>query len=384
MTLPSIWLILFICGLPLFSESLYTPALPEIAQALKTSASAVEYTLTIYLGFFALGVLYWGKLSDKLGRKPCLLLGFFVYLIGCFGCYMSSSISFLMLSRAVQAFGGSVGSVLAQVVARDSFKGTRLLKVYAAIGAGLAVFPALGPIIGGAITQYFHWSYVFLLLIICGILLQIMITLYLPETLNALNKKSHPIFEVILHLVKDKRVLIYGSLVGLAHGITFGYFAEGPFVLIETLGLSETQYGKSFFLTAIGSVLGGLIAKKWPENNNVLFGSSVIFAGSLMVLVASFTLTHSVLVAAILFGQVFISLGICMTTSEALAVALKDYQWCMGTASSLFGFFYYTIISLFTFGLGYLHNGSVVLMPLYFFVTSIVMLTLTRFVEREA
>ncbi len=110
--LPALWLIILIVGLPLLSETVYTPSLPDIAHALSVSDSLAEYTLTIYLFGFALGTLIWGKLSDKWGRKPCLVAGLNIYLIGCLGCYLSDTIFWLMVSRFIQAFGGSVGSVL--------------------------------------------------------------------------------------------------------------------------------------------------------------------------------------------------------------------------------------------------------------------------------
>ncbi|MGA2654428.1 MAG: MFS transporter, partial [Gammaproteobacteria bacterium] len=73
--LPAIWLIVFIVGLPQFSETVYSPALPDIAHDLKVHESLVEYTLTIYLLGIGLGTLFWGKLSDRIGRKPCVIAG---------------------------------------------------------------------------------------------------------------------------------------------------------------------------------------------------------------------------------------------------------------------------------------------------------------------
>ena len=73
--LPGLWLIVLLVGLPQLSETVYTPSLPEIAYAMKASESMVEYTLTIYLFGFAIGTLFFGKISDRFGRKPCLLAG---------------------------------------------------------------------------------------------------------------------------------------------------------------------------------------------------------------------------------------------------------------------------------------------------------------------
>ncbi len=82
---PALWLIVLIVGLPQLSETVYTPSLPDIAHALRTSEAMVEYTLTIYLFGFALGTLFWGRVSDKLGRKPCTIAGLLIFIVGCGG-----------------------------------------------------------------------------------------------------------------------------------------------------------------------------------------------------------------------------------------------------------------------------------------------------------
>lgn len=389
---PAIWLIVLIAGLPQLSETVYTPSLPEIADSLSASESMVEYTLTIYLFGFAIGALFWGKLSDKHGRKPCVLVGIFTFILGCIGCYYSTNIEMLMASRFAQAFGGSVGSVLGQAITRDSFHGPALGKAYAAVGSALAIFPAIGPIIGGIIAESFGWQSIFLFLMLCAILLFICVICILPETHHGANRQSVSIFDVALHLCKDKRVLAFGLIVGAANGIGFCYLAEGSFVLIKMLGLSPAQYGSSFIFIAGSGMCGGLLSKKLHNHHT---SRTIMGYGAIAMLVAAvlfiiftfmhllFELSDDFMIGAIIISQMMFMFGGGMTTTNALALALIDYKWCVGTASSLFGFSYYCLISLFTLGMGFLHNGTLLPMPLYFLAMTALILVVEKLWLKE-
>ncbi|MDZ5762771.1 MFS transporter domain protein [Candidatus Cyrtobacter comes] len=82
------------------------------------------------------------------------------------------------------------------------------------------------------------------------------------------------------------------------------------------------------------------------------------------------------MIAVTILSQMGCAFGICMATSNALALALVDYKHA--TASSLFGFFYYGLISLFTFFMGFLHDGTLLPMPLYFLGLSCFMMIVNR------
>lgn len=386
--LPALWLIVLLAGLPQLSETVYSPALPDIARALSTSESMVEYTLTIYLFSFAIGTLFWGKVSDKYGRKPCILVGLFIFVLGCIGCYLSDSITSLMISRFVQAFGGSIGSVLGQSVCRDAFHGPALGKVYASIGIALAVFPAIGPIIGGVIAEQAGWPSIFLFLTFFGIVLFGLVAFRLPETHHADARIPVSLRHVAWRMLRDKKVLCLAFIVGASNGITFSYFAEGSFYLIEYLGLSPTFYGCTFFVMASSTILGGLLSKKLQGKHSQItimsYGVSVILASCAFSssLVLWHTYVHAfstnTIIAITLLAQTGIMFGSCMACTNALSFALTEYKAYVGTASSLYGFMYYCLVSIFTLGMGYLHNDTLLVMPLYFLALSLSMLVTTK------
>lgn len=389
---PDLWLLVLIVGLPQLSETVYTPALPDIARSLLTSNAMVEYTLTIYLFGFALGTLFWGKLSDKFGRKPSLIGGLLLYILGCLGCFASTNIFYLMISRLIQAFGGSTGSVLGQAICRDAFNGPERGRVFSIIGSALSFSPAIGPVIGGLIDQAFGWHMIFVSLIFLGLITTMTVKLRLPETYVPTKFSIEVIRKTFLAMIQDKKVLAYGFLVAGCNGIGFSYYAEGSFYLMNLLGLSPAWYGSSFILLAAFGMIGGYLSKKLHERKVDSF--VMLYAGNTIVLLA--TILFMILTLFFYFfnasGLYFIILtlgsmsaimtGIGIMIPNLLSLALEDYKEAIGTASSLFGFYYYLLISLFTLIMGFLHNNTLFPMPAYFLGIALSMIIVCKFLAK--
>jgi DHA1 family bicyclomycin/chloramphenicol resistance-like MFS transporter len=390
--LPPIWLLILITGLPQISETIYTPSLPDIAHSLQVPDAWVEYTLTIYLASFALGTLFWGILSDRWGRRPCLLVSLVIYILGCVGCYFSDSISLLLLSRFVQGFGGSTGSVLGQAIARDAFRGVERGKVYSLVGSAISLTPAIGPFIGGIIDQYFGWSSIFLILMGAGGIVLLILCLKLEET-HLTRGSSISLKNLARDLRRDKRVLGYGSLVGSCLGIWFSYYAEGSFYFIDLLELTPSTYGFSFLGLALAGVFGGWLSRRLHDH---LSSQAILWKGILVQLSGASFFVAAIVISGFLSVPVFLSItftivsimvmsvGTNMIIPNSLSLALEDYQHAVGSASSFFGFYYYSMISLFTLGMGLLHNGTLYPMPIYFFFISLFILTIyLKFVRKK-
>ena len=276
---------------------------------------------------------------------------------------------------------------------RDAFHGPYLGKAYSSIGSVLAFSPAIGPTFGVLIAKTFGWSSIFLFLMALALILVVLVVQRLPETHTIDNRKSISIAQVALNLLKDKEVIGFGLIVGACNGISFSYFAEGSFYLINMLGLSSIEYGLSFIAIAVSTMLGGMLSKRLHKSHTsraiMMYGLKIILiACTLFSGLALWYTSHDFLPKCWMIGitmmmQMIIMFGVCMTTSNALALALINYKWCSGAASSLFGFFYYCLISLFTLGMGLLHNNTLLPMPLYFLGISVSMLVIQKYMIRR-
>lgn len=390
--MPPLWLLVLIVGLPQLSETIYTPALPDVARMLGVAHSLVEYTLTIYLLGFAIGTLFWGKLSDRYGRKPALLSGLSIYVFGCIGCFYSLSFKALMINRFIQAFGGSTGSVLGQVICRDVFSGSARGKVFSIIGSALAFSPAIGPVIGGLIAQSWQWPALFAVLAVVGLLVIFFTIIQLPETYTPTPFSLKTVQKTAYLMVRDPKVLAAGFLVAACNGISFSYFAEGPFYLITVLGLSPFLYGLSFILFALAGMLGSYASKRAHDYNLSSYiimqkGTALVVGGASIFMVGILLLTATVahafsIIMLTLASMACIMTGIGMIIPNILSLALEEYRATLGTASSLFGFYYYCFISLFTLAMGLLHNETLFPMPLFFMAIAISMFAATSYISK--
>ena len=89
------------------------------------------------------------------------------------------------------------------------------------------------------------------------------------------------------------------------------------------------------------------------------------------------------LILIIIAAQMINMFGKCIIGGNSLALALTKYRRCIGTASSLFGFYYYCLTSLCTFGMGKLHNHTLLPMPLYFFSIGLSMILVRYLINKE-
>lgn len=379
---PALWLLVLIVGLPQLSETVYSPALPQIAHVLHVDKHWVEFTLTIYLMGFSIGTLVWGYISDRIGRKPCLILGLLIYSLGCLGCFASTSITALMVARFFQALGGSTGSVLGQAICRESFSGANRGYVFATIGSALSLSPAIGPVIGGLITQQTNWPAIFIFLLGLGMIVLVLCVVKLPETNLNTGRKDISLFGTWKALLQDRRVMSFCCLVGLGNGIIFSYYAEGSFYMIDMLGLSPFQYGLTFVLIAFSGGIGGLIGRRLfkqlpgirilQKGVLLIFGGTTIFAGLILISII-LDIPNGLIASITLTCMAIIMTGISLSMISSLSLALEHYQAVIGTASSLFGFMYYAVIALITCLMGVLHNNTLLPMPIFFLGLGIIM-----------
>ncbi len=137
------------------SIDMYLPAFGQIGQDLRASPGAVQATLVVFFVGLALGQLFWGPLSDRLGRKRPLLAAIALYVLASLVCLLAGHIGTLIAWRALQGLSGCAGIV------RDSFAPEQVARVFSRLTLVLGLAPILAPLAGGWLVQHADWRWVF-------------------------------------------------------------------------------------------------------------------------------------------------------------------------------------------------------------------------------
>src|SRR5580692_8037675 len=139
-------------------------AIPTIQRDLHLSIAGLEWVVSSYILVFASLLLFGGRLADLFGRKRLFVIGLAVFTLASLGAGLAGSGAVLIAARLVQGLGAAlmVPTTLAIIVATfdDRRERTQAIGIWAAIGA-LAL--AVGPLIGGLISQHLHWGWIFLI-----------------------------------------------------------------------------------------------------------------------------------------------------------------------------------------------------------------------------
>jgi MFS transporter, DHA1 family, multidrug resistance protein len=321
---------------------MYLPALPTIADDLRTSSATVQLTLTGTLVGLALGQLVLGPLSDALGRKRPLLAGTALHVVASLLVLVAPSIAVLGLLRFLQGVGTAAGAVIALAVVRDLFEGraaaTMLSRLFLVLGAA----PVLAPTVGGEVLRITSWRGVFLLLALYGLLLLVVGWFAVRETLPPERRRSSGLAGTMRgyrSLFRDRAYVGLVLVAGLTMAGLFSYVSGSSFVFQDQYGLDEQQFGLLFGAGAvwlIGATQLNPVVLRWFSPAQVLVAGVVsgALSGAVLLVLAG-TGTGGLWGVALPLWAVLFASGLALPNAPALA--LSRHGEAAGTAAALLG-----------------------------------------------
>ncbi len=232
---------------------MYLPAFGAMGEHLQISASAVGASLSVFLAGFALGQLIWGPLSDRLGRKPILLAGLSLFVLGCVGMFWVDSAAQLLALRFIQAVGVCSAAVSWQALVIDRYPADKAHRVFASIMPLMSLSPALAPLLGAVVLNHLGWQAIFGVLL--GVSLVLLVpTLFLRSVPKRLTQASARLGygQLLKSRVFSGNVMIFAA----CSASFFAWLTASPFIL-GGMGYSPNDIGLSYVLPTLAFLIGG-------------------------------------------------------------------------------------------------------------------------------
>jgi MFS transporter, DHA1 family, multidrug resistance protein len=321
--------------------NMYLPSMPGMARAFKVDFTTIQLTLSLYLAAMAIGQLIIGSLSDRFGRRPVLLIGLTVFVIGSLICFSAQNVGILIVGRVVQAVGGCAGITLSRAIVRDLYGRNQVASMIGYVTMGMAVAPMVAPTIGGVLDTLYGWRASFAFLMVFGSLALVFAFRSLAET-NHNRGTSGPMSQLwpsYASLFRSRLFWGYTLAAGFISAVFFAFLAGAPYVMIELMGRSPAEYGFYFAIVPSGYILGnfatGRFASRIGPNRMILIGT-VMALVSVAAMAAAFA-TGTQHPAALFVPMFFIGAGNGLVLPSGIAGAVSVKPDVAGAAAGLSG-----------------------------------------------
>jgi DHA1 family bicyclomycin/chloramphenicol resistance-like MFS transporter len=373
-------------ALTALSIDVMLPALPHIRDEFGLAdPNRQQLVVTAYLLGFALGQLFTGPLSDRLGRRPVLLTGLAVYAFAAFACVVSGSFEMLLAARLLQGVANAGPRIVAIAVVRDLYGGRRMAEVMSFVMMVFIIVPVVAPSVGSLIMFAGSWHLIFALLALIALLLFGWMGLRLPETGAAVGSMPPGWLGAALSTILRSRLTIgYALATGVILGSLMGYINSAQQIFVDVYGLGDwfpVVFGAAAMAMAVASFVNSQLVMRLGMRrigHAALLGYvavSTIMLGLVLLLGA---LPLAVFVG--LFALDLFCFGLVMPNFNA--IAMEPMGRIAGTASSFIGAVTTVISALLGLVIGQQFDGSVRPLIVGFAGFGLLTLTIVLITER--
>ena len=326
-----------------FTIDTYLPSFPAIEAELHVSRALLSQSLAFYLAAFGIATLFWGPLSDRLGRRTVVVSTLLLYIGASIGCALVNEYNHFLFFRLLQGVAAGGGLAAGRTMIRDVHSPQNAQRAMSRVMMLFAIAPALAPVIGGWLHQAFGWRSIFYFLAIYSGLIMLLIVVRIPETLpHSMRQSFHPVHvaRVYGRTLTHRRFLSLVLMVACYFGGMFLYIAAAPTVVFDFLKLSESQFGFLFAPMVGGMVCGswlsGRLSHHWNAERTLTLALGFIGLGSVLNATQAIFLPPHVFTAIIPLVIYTTGAGIAMPAMTVLS--LDCFPHNRGAASAVQGF----------------------------------------------
>jgi len=322
--------------------NLFVPAMPDAARSLGVDISTIQLTFTCYLLTLAIGQLISGPLADFFGRKPVLLWGLALHVIGSVLAASAQDISVLVAGRVFQALGGSTAMALARTVIVDIHGRQGAAGKMGYMVMAIAIAQSIAPTLGGFLNLWYGWNTTFILPIAIGSGVWLAALKWLPETCQQKsdNLKLGRVLRQYGSVLTSSEYLGYALSTTFIAAAFYMFVGSSPYIVINQLEGNSAQFGSWFlsvsFAFMAGSFLSTRLAQRLNIDRMVMLGNSLSLIGASLLLL--FALKDALTLGTLFLPMALVTFGRGFSQPNAQSGAIACATGSAGTASGLMGF----------------------------------------------
>ena len=343
------------------SSLMLMPALPAIRADFGDTIAATQSVISVFLIVFAIGIPLAGPLSDRYGRRPLLIGGIFIFLIGSLLGALAPSLEVLVFARALQAIGCAATATVARAVLGDLYPDWRLARALARLTLVMMTGTAISPWLGGLITESMGWHAPLALMVVLAAIIGVAAFVALPETRAPSGRSSfHELGEASRVVLRNRIFLSCVIDAGVIYAVYLGFISIAPHIMSEMFGEPATSFGLYLLLLSAGYFLGNMVVtrlKGHADLDRVARFGIWLQAGS-AALALAFVLagfTHPLFWFGPMLPLAFAQ-GLALPHITATAVRLA--QGYAGVTAGLIGFSQQSIAAAAVQGLGFVRTDT--------------------------
>ena len=263
---------------------LFFPVIPAVKAAFGLSDALAQFTFSIAVFGMGVATLVYGTLADQLGRRPVLLSGLMLFLVGTVASAAAMNVPMLVLGRLVQAVGAGCGVTLVRTIARDAYGPEKLVQAIAYLTMFYAIGPMIAPAVGGILVDAFGWRSVFAFALVAGSAITATVYAVVYETRPA--AAASPAGSVLRgygELLAQPRFTALVLQTGFATATFLIVGSAAATLMKELLGRPATEFGLYFVLLPLGFMSGTIVSSRLGNRART---EAMVLAGSLICLAA--------------------------------------------------------------------------------------------------